>query len=174
MRWTTGQRPRRRLLRTWSILPERPSFAIEFRHGSWLNSETVKLLEKYHVAYTILDEPLLPADVRATSDLAYIRWHGKGDRLWFNYRYSESQLTEWVPRVQEIAGRAGKVLGYFNNHFHGYASENCLQIVEMLGVVTPHGSAVLGRVRLRGREKEVPVEPKGLDAWTGPIIEKGV
>jgi uncharacterized protein YecE (DUF72 family) len=157
-----------------SILPERPSFAVEFRHSSWLNSETIKLLKKYQVAYTIVDEPLFPADVHVTSDLAYVRWHGKGDRPWFNYKYSESQLTEWVPKVQEAAGRAQKVLGYFNNHFHGYAPENCLQIMEMLGNVTPRGTAALRRVRLRGREKEIAAEPKGLEAWTGPIIEKGV
>jgi uncharacterized protein YecE (DUF72 family) len=157
-----------------SILPERPSFAIEFRHSSWMNSETIKLLEKYRVAYTIVDEPLLPPEVHVTSDLAYIRWHGRGDRPWFNYKYSEEQLTEWAPKVQEAAGKAGKVLGYFNNHFHGYAPENCLQIMEMLGVVTPHSAPALRRLRLRGKEREVAAEPKGLEAWTGPIIEKGV
>jgi uncharacterized protein YecE (DUF72 family) len=156
------------------ILPERPSFAVEFRHSSWMNSITLKLLEKYQVAYTIVDEPLLPADVYVTSDLAYIRWHGRGDRPWFNYKYSESQLTEWVPKVQEAAGKAGKVLGYFNNHFHGYAPENALQMMEMLGNVTPHSTAALRRLRLRGREREITAEPKGLEAWTGPIIEKGV
>jgi uncharacterized protein YecE (DUF72 family) len=157
-----------------SILPDPPSFAVEFRHSSWMNSETLKLLEKYRVAYTIVDEPLLPPEVHVTSDLAYIRWHGRGDRPWFNYKYSEEQLTEWVPKVQEAASKAGKVLGYFNNHFHGYAPENCLQIMEMLGVVTPHGTAALRRVRLRGREIEIAAEPKGLEAWTGPVIEKGV
>jgi len=157
-----------------SILPERPSFAVEFRHSSWLNSEPLKLLEKYRVAYTIVDEPLLPPEVHVTSDLAYVRWHGRGDRPWFNYKYSEEQLTEWVPKVREAAGRAGKVLGYFNNHFHGYAPENCLQIMEMLGLVTPHGTAALRMVRLRGREREIAAEPKGLEAWTGPVVEKSV
>jgi hypothetical protein len=56
----------------------------------------------------------------------------------------------------------------------GIAPENCLQIMEMLGVVTPHGSAALRRVRLHGREREVAAEPKGLEAWTGSIIEKSV
>ena len=122
----------------------------------------------------MVDEPLLPPEVRVTSDLAYVRWHGRGERPWFNYKYSEEQLTEWVPKVQEAAGKAGNVLGYFNNHFHGYAPENCLQIIEMLGVVSPHGTAALRRVRSRGREREVAAEPKGLEAWTGPVIEKGV
>ena len=63
-----------------SIVPEKPNFAIEFRHSSWMNSETLRLLEKYRAAYTIVDEPLLPSDVHVTSDIAYIRWHGRGDR----------------------------------------------------------------------------------------------
>jgi uncharacterized protein YecE (DUF72 family) len=29
-----------------------------------------------------------------------------------------------------------KVYGYFNNHFHGYAPENCLYLIEKLGLLT--------------------------------------
>jgi uncharacterized protein YecE (DUF72 family) len=29
-----------------------------------------------------------------------------------------------------------KVYGYFNNHFHGYAPENCLYLLEKLGLLT--------------------------------------
>jgi hypothetical protein len=126
------------------------------------------------VAYTIVDEPLLPPEVHVTSDLAYLRWHGRGTKPWFNYKYSEEQLQEWVPKVNEVAAQAKKVVGYFNNHFHGYAPENALQMMEMLGNVTPHSSTALRRLKLRGREREFAAEPKGLEAWTGPIIEKGV
>ena len=157
-----------------SILPNEQRFAVEFRHGSWLRDETFKILAAHRVAYVIVDEPLLPPDVHVTSDIAYLRWHGRGDRPWFNYKYSEKQLEEWVPRVSEVTAKAGKVLGYFNNHFHGYAPENCLQISEMLGTATPHGSAALRRLKLRGTEREVATKPKGLEVWTGPIIEKGV
>jgi uncharacterized protein YecE (DUF72 family) len=157
-----------------SLLPDDQSFAVEFRHNSWLREETFKLLAEHHAAYTMVDEPLLPPDIHVTSDIAYLRWHGRASKPWFNYRYSEEQLAEWVPRVNEVAGKAKKVLGYFNNHFHGYAPENCLQIMEMLGTTTPHGAAALHRVRLRGREREMAAEPKGLEAWTGPVIEKGV
>jgi uncharacterized protein YecE (DUF72 family) len=157
-----------------SILPDKPRFAVEFRHGSWLREETFKILSAHRVAYVIVDEPLLPPDVHVTSEIAYLRWHGRGDRPWFNYKYSQQQLEEWVPRVNEVVGKAEKVLGYFNNHFHGYAPENCLQISEMLGTATPHGSVALRRLKLRGTEREAAAKPKGLEAWTGPIIEKGV
>jgi uncharacterized protein YecE (DUF72 family) len=157
-----------------STLPDKPSFAVEFRHGSWLREETFKILTAHHVAYVIVDEPLLPPEPHVTSDIAYLRWHGRGDRPWFNYKYSQQELEEWVPRVNEVAGKAQKVLGYFNNHFHGYAPENCLQISEMLGVANPHGSGALRRLKLRGTEREAAAKPKGLEVWTGPIVEKGV
>jgi len=157
-----------------SLLPDRPSFAVEFRHSSWMNDQAFKLLEKYQVAYTIVDEPLLPPETHVTSDVAYIRWHGRGSRPWFNYKYSEDQLKEWVPRVKQVAGKAKKVFGYFNNHFHGYAPENSLQMMQMLGIVTPHGSAALQRLTLSRIPKKAPFEVKGLEAWTGPIGAKGV
>jgi uncharacterized protein YecE (DUF72 family) len=121
----------------FKILPAHVRFAVEFRDLSWMRSETWALLEKYRVAYTIVDEPLLPPVIHLTSDIAYFRWHGKGKRPWYNYRYPREELEPWVPRVQEVAHKAEKVYGYFNNHYHGYAVENCLQVLEMLGTISP-------------------------------------
>ena len=56
----------------------------------------------------------------------------RGYQALIHCRYSEEQLQEWVPRVNEVAGKAKKVAGYFNNQLHGYAPEN-VQIMEMLG-----------------------------------------
>jgi uncharacterized protein YecE (DUF72 family) len=119
------------------ILPPEFPFAVEFRHLSWMRNETWELLKKHRVAYTIVDEPLLPPEVQVTSDFAYFRWHGHGTRPWFNYRYKVEELQPWVPKVRKVAKGVKKVYGYFNNHFHGYAVENCLQVLEMLGILTP-------------------------------------
>jgi uncharacterized protein YecE (DUF72 family) len=153
-----------------SILPRSPNFAVEFRHKSWLNSDTFRLLEKYQHTYTIVDEPLLSPEVHVTSNIAYIRWHGRGSKPWFNYKYSEKELQEWVPKVKEASGKASKVLGYFNNHFHGYAPENCLQMLQIMGIVTQHGNAALRRLSLS--RTKTPVEARTLEAWTGPVGEK--
>jgi len=118
------------------ILPSEFSFAVEFRNLSWMRNETWKLLNRYRVAYAIVDEPLLPPEVHVTSDFAYFRWHGHGTRPWFNYRYSVKELESWIPKVRDVSNRVKKAYGYFNNHFHGYAVENCLQVLEMLGVLT--------------------------------------
>ena len=120
----------------FKILPKDISFAVEFRHLSWMRRETWNLLEKYQVAYTIVDEPLLPAEVHVTSDLAYFRWHGHGAHPWYNYRYTKEQLSPWVPKVRETSEKTKRVFGYFNNHYHGYAVENCLELLEMLAPLT--------------------------------------
>ena len=111
-------------------------YAVEFRNPTWLRDETWKLLKAYGVAYTIVDEPLLPPEIHLTADFAYFRWHGKGEKIWFDYRYTGEELDIWVPKVLETAKNTKKVYGYFNNHFHGYAPENCLQLIEKLGLIT--------------------------------------
>lgn len=120
----------------FKILPTQVRFAVEFREKSWMRSETWSLLEKYRVAYTIVDEPLLPSDIHLTSDIAYFRWHGRGQRPWYDYRYSVQELERWIPKVKDVAGKVGKAFGYFNNHYHGYAVENCLQVMEMVGNIS--------------------------------------
>ncbi|TFF91048.1 DUF72 domain-containing protein, partial [Candidatus Thorarchaeota archaeon] len=92
-------------------------YAIEFRHESWLIPEVWNLLESYRVAHVIVDEPLLPIDLRVTTDFAYIRWHGHGHKPWYRYRYQEEELEEWLPRLEKVSNESSTVFGYFNNHF---------------------------------------------------------
>ena len=114
-------------------LPQGWGFAVEFRDPAWLTQQTFSLLEKYRAAYVIVDEPLLPPIVKVTTDFAYIRWHGRGERPWYYYQYTEKELEEWVPKIKEAASQADIVYGYFNNHFRGYAPHNALQMLKLLG-----------------------------------------
>jgi uncharacterized protein YecE (DUF72 family) len=123
-----------RLEAFFRIMPKGLRFAAEFRNKSWMRDETWELLKGYNVAYVNVDEPLLPPEVHITADFAYFRWHGYGKNVWFDYSYSKEELEPWVPKVKVAAGKVKEVYGYFNNHFHGYAVENCLQVMEMLGV----------------------------------------
>ncbi len=145
----------------FELLPTESKFAIEFRDPSWLRDETWRLLEKYEVAYTIVDEPLLPPEVKVTSDIAYIRWHGKGERPWYNYSYKTEELEPWIPKVKETAKKAKTVYGYFNNHYHGYAVRNCLQVLEMLDILTP-----------KQKEAKKTVETYFKTKATAPPMEK--
>jgi uncharacterized protein YecE (DUF72 family) len=116
-----------------AVIPEDIRFAAEFRHPSWLRDETWRLLRKSNVANVIVDEPLLPPDTVVTADFAFIRWHGRGTRPWYNYRYREEELEGWVPKVREVGARVKQTFGYFNNHFRGFAVENSLKMMKLLG-----------------------------------------
>jgi len=111
-------------------------YAVEFRNVTWLREETWELLKAHEVAYTNVDEPLLPPDVHLTTDFTYFRWHGKGENIWFDYRYSKEEIDSWVPKVEEAATKVKKIVGYFNNHYHGYAPENCQYLIEKLGLLS--------------------------------------
>jgi uncharacterized protein YecE (DUF72 family) len=136
------------LLETFlGALPHRYDYVVEFRHPSWMNDATWSTLSKYEAAYCIVDEPLLPPELHVTSPIGYIRWHGHGKAPWYNYRYTSEQLREWVPKVREVGKTSQKTFGIFNNHFHGYAPENCLQIMQMLGISNQNHDKTLKRVQ---------------------------
>ena len=143
-----------------TIFPPLFKLAIEFRHKSWLRNETWKLLESYNAAYTIVDEPLLPPTVKVTSDIAYVRWHGHGERPWYYYLYEQEELKPWVEKVKETEKQAEKVFGYFNNHYNGYAVRNCLQFAEMIGELTEEQKAIRESVEKYFKKAKVAAERK--------------
>ena len=134
----------------FEILPTDVSFSAEFRNKSWLGKgDVVDLLRKHNVAMTIVDEPLLPPDATTTADFAFVRWHGHGDKPWYNYRYKQEELQSWEKKVEAIAAKTKKVYGYFNNHFRGYAVENSLKMMELLGSATGEQRRMLDQVTKR-------------------------
>ena len=144
--------------------PEDVPFAVEFRHPSWLREEVWSYLRGRNVANVIVDEPLLPPDTVVTADFAFVRWHGKGSRPWYNYRYSTKELEGWVPKVKEVTSRVKKTYGYFNNHFKGFAVENSLKTMELLGKATPQQTAA--------REKATGfIQSGGRPVGEGNILE---
>ncbi len=135
-------------------------WAIEFRNRSWLRPEAFDLLKAHGVSYTIVDEPLLPPDVHLTAPVGYVRWHGHGADPWYDYRYTEAELQTWVPKVRQVAEQSSEVYGFFNNHYHGYAPENCLQVLEMLGPLTDEQLSAKRRLEAF-RHGQTRVPPKG-------------
>jgi uncharacterized protein YecE (DUF72 family) len=128
-------------------LPTENKFAVEFRNKSWLEEGDASLLEKYNVANTVVDEPLLPPTIRITADFAFIRWHGHGKRPWYNYRYKETELQPWVEKIKEIERKTKEIYGYFNNHFYGYAVENSIEFLEKLRKASEDQKRVLKRAK---------------------------
>lgn len=139
------------------ILPRKEyKFAIEFRNKSWLDDEELfPMLSKYKIANVIVDEPLMPVNLDASSDqFAFVRWHGHGKRPWYNYLYSEEELDPWVDRVKKIESKVKKVYGYFNNHFHGNAVENGLEFSKKIGIATKVQEEKLDNIKEKRAEMQ--------------------
>jgi uncharacterized protein YecE (DUF72 family) len=119
---------------------------IEFRNKAWLSERTFQSLEEAKLGYCVVDEPDLPRLVpfmpRVTSDLGYFRFHGR-NKNWFNvptserynYMYSEEELKEFVPHVQEVAEKTSKTYCFFNNCHNGQAAMNAQMMKKMLGLI---------------------------------------
>ena len=132
------------------LAPDR--VAVEFRHASWLEPQeletTLSLLSSLRAAYTCVDEPrlagptVLPALSAATSDISYVRFHGRNAATWnarvataaerFNYLYTEPELAEWVQPIQRLREDAKTTYVMFNNCFADYAPRNARQMMALL------------------------------------------
>jgi uncharacterized protein YecE (DUF72 family) len=50
----------------------------------------------------------------------------------YNYLYSEKELREFVPDIQEISQKTAKTLVFFNNCYAGSAAKNAVQMAKLL------------------------------------------
>ncbi len=149
----------------FQLIPEGYEFAVEFRHLSWMRGETWDLLKENNIGYCIVDEPLLPPEVHLTSDFAYFRWHGRGKRPWYYYRYTQAELSEWIPRIRKTEARVQKIYGYFNNHYHGYAVENCVDILEMLNQANSDQTDIKQKIVQYNEQKQKPPSDETLEQF---------
>ncbi len=123
--------------RFYETLPRDLPVAVEFRERSWLVRESYELLREFGLAHVIVDGPHLPIAFEVTAPFAYVRWHGHGSPLWYDYLYSPPELLAWVPRVRTLTEQVPTVYGFFNNHFRGDAAANCASLTELLGLSPP-------------------------------------
>jgi uncharacterized protein YecE (DUF72 family) len=120
----------------------------EFRNASWFEgtnrNETLDFLRAHRLAYVSVDMPQgykssVPPILEATAGLAVVRFHGHSDK-WtskdiyerFGYRYGETELAEWVPRLRKLADEAGETHVLFNNCRGDYAQTNAAQLLDLL------------------------------------------
>ncbi len=119
-----------RLDRFLAALPRSVRHAVEFRHASWWDDETARLLERHGAAFVTVSHPRLPDDVVPTADFLYLRFHGLGREL-YRYDYSGEELREWADRVSPH--RPGRDLyAFFNNDFAARAPRNARRFLELL------------------------------------------
>ncbi|NPA24159.1 MAG: DUF72 domain-containing protein [Crenarchaeota archaeon] len=85
-------------------------FAIEFRHRTWFNDDTVRLFERYGLTLVSIDAPI-GTWIVTSNGIVYLRLHGRSD--WYSHDYSREELLELADKVMQLNPR--KVYIFFNN-----------------------------------------------------------
>jgi uncharacterized protein YecE (DUF72 family) len=111
-----------RLAEFMSLLPRDVRHVFEFRHDSWFNADIFFLLRMHSVGFCAFHMVDWETPLEATTDLAYVRFHGS-DSV-YGGCYSDEQLGDWARRLRELPEDVGEVYVYFNNDAFGYAVEN--------------------------------------------------
>ena len=103
----------------------------EFRHVSWFTQEVYDVLEKYRHSLCIVSAPgKIPEVIKATSQTAYVRFHGKTS--WYNDNYSHEALKSWKHELELLP--AQRLYAFFNNT-NGNAVNNGLYLASLFGTV---------------------------------------
>jgi uncharacterized protein YecE (DUF72 family) len=118
---------------------------IEFRHYSWAKKATWDFLRSLDLGYVCVDAPklrgLVGQETVCTTEIAYVRFHGRNSAKWwehknsyerYDYLYSEEEIREWAPKIQNLDKEAKQVFVAFNNHYRGQAVQNARMMREML------------------------------------------
>lgn len=119
---------------------------LEVRHSSWTEGGILDILSHLGVSLCNIDQPLFKSSIApaaiATSDIGYIRLHGRNYKSWwtenehtgerYNYLYSVEELDPWIDRIQTVAQSAEDTYVVTNNHYLGKAVVNATEISSIL------------------------------------------
>jgi len=154
--WVTpGERSRQHILMCKTRLPDY-RLAVEFRNEAWFSSSerdaTLDFLRSHGLTHVVADEPQVggesvPLVPEATTDVAYIRFHGRNKETWsgqkeaswerFNYWYSSEDMDELTPVVRSLADRTSATYALFNNNYRDQGVQGARLLAQRLGVQLP-------------------------------------
>jgi uncharacterized protein YecE (DUF72 family) len=106
-------------------LPEGPSYAVEVRHRSWIDSDLSDLLRERGAALTLVDYPGMPRLEEATAAFSYIRWLGNRREFPSGHAHLKKDRTEdlrwWSGLVDRFLEEGKTVFAYANNHYQNHS-----------------------------------------------------
>ncbi|HHU76956.1 MAG TPA: DUF72 domain-containing protein, partial [Firmicutes bacterium] len=118
---------------------------MEFRRLDWQTVPVYSFLQQNNISFVCVDEPQLgelmkPAVVK-TSDIFYLRFHGRNRAKWWNhkkpyerydYLYDQDELQQWLPDLGKLLQKDGTFFISFNNHFQAQAVLNARMMETIL------------------------------------------
>lgn len=116
-------------------LPEGPSYAVEVRHKSWLDSDLIDLLREHGAALTLVDYPRMPRLEEATAAFTYIRWLGNRREFPLGHTHPKKDRIEdlrwWSGLVDRFLEEGKTVFAYANNHYQNHSPSTVEQFLEI-------------------------------------------
>ena len=110
-------------------LPRTVRHAVEFREESWWHEDVAAVLRRHGAAFCGISHPTLPETFWPTANFLYLRFHGKGPRL-YDYAYSRKELEDWTGRAR--ASGVPEAYAFFNNDIHANAPRDAATLRELL------------------------------------------
>jgi uncharacterized protein YecE (DUF72 family) len=114
---------------------------VEFRSREWIDERTYEELRDLNFGFCCVDQPrfknLVPPVAVATGPVAYVRFHGRNYQKWwrhdeawerYDYSYSDEELKEWLPKINQLDEESPLTLVYMNNHWQGQAVGTARQL----------------------------------------------
>jgi len=121
-------------------------YAIEFRHKSWFNQETQKLLQSNNICQVWSVNQYLTTPPTLTSDIVYLRL--VGDRAITEFKETQRDQTEtmqtWKKALDEVGDSVKDRFVFFNNHFAGFGPASVNEFRRLMGLVGLDWSSLKG------------------------------
>ncbi|MDZ7764285.1 MAG: DUF72 domain-containing protein [Melioribacteraceae bacterium] len=128
---------------------------IEVRHKSWFIDRFFNFVKENKASLCTIDQPVLGQAVEfeptAVGKNLYLRFHGRNEEAWsksiknfgkkqtyeqqsarYDYLYSPGELIEIDQKLKEVIDTVNKVIVIMNNHPHGNAVANALELLHLL------------------------------------------
>ncbi len=133
---------------------------IEFRHVEWIRESVLEGLQsrgaglcycdmpelKYlpNNATSAVPEPVEGGEGQQTPSNFYLRLHGRNADAWYasdnstngssryTYDYSDQELSEFVPVIQNVILTGRQPIVFFNNHPNGSGARNAVRFKDLL------------------------------------------
>jgi uncharacterized protein YecE (DUF72 family) len=121
---------RERLERFLGALEGAGRCAFEFRDPSWINADTLALLERSNTAFCIYDLDGYQTPDHCTADFVYLRLHGPNGP--YRGRYDEQSLEDWATRLRDWKASGLDTYCWFDNDEAGHAADNAKTLARMV------------------------------------------
>ena len=129
-----------------AVLNPKSRYAVEFRHKSWFNPTTEKLLESQNICQVWSINQYLSTPAAVTSDIIYLRL--VGDRKIREFKETQRDQTElmqtWKRALENVGGSVKERFVFFNNHFAGFGPGSVNEFRRLMGLAELDWKALKG------------------------------